>query len=569
MSTSLWLFWGLLVQIQSEISGNGTICSPWSKFDPTEGVCICPDTIHGLLHCDESGYIDAVQNCACATYDQARNMTEVGFCIYGCSRIDQLDYSVPDGYSALLSNRSQWNEVLCGSFRREGTLCGACQNGSYAPAYSFDMNCLQCNNGRDNLWKYMLWAFGPLTLFYFVILFLPVNVISSRFMGFVLYNQMMAVPMLIRILLINKKDRSYIPRLARFIATFYGIWNLDYFRTYNSGVCLQTDTLATLSLDLAVATYPLFLMVITYIMTIVYSNNFRPLVILMKPFLTVLAFFKSNWNTRTSTIDSFVTFSLLSNIKLLSLCADLLTPVSMYQFVTLQNVSHSRRLYYDTTVEYFGPKHLPYAVMAIVVLFIFIILPILLLTLYPFRAVQKCLNLLPGRSQLFVNTFVDSFQGCYKNGTEPGTRDYRYLSALHFIIRLIMIVIYIRTLNTMFAPFATIVLVLAATCIIITDPFKRNFQYTCYNWLMHILFLACFFICFTSLDIIQFSDAHQTYSIIPIAISAVASLLPLLYFAFTVGYFIFIRGRFRKHFIRKIKSWRFLFINFCIAYFPC
>ena len=99
---------------------------------------------------------------------------------------------VSAGYSALPTNRSQWNEVLCGSFRRESTLCGACQNGSYAPAYSFDMKCLQCNNGRDDLWKYMPWAFGPLTLFYFVILFFPINVVSSRLMGFVFYSQVIA-----------------------------------------------------------------------------------------------------------------------------------------------------------------------------------------------------------------------------------------------------------------------------------------------------------------------------------------------------------------------------------------
>ena len=214
---------------------------------------------------------------------------------------------------------------------------------------------------------------------------------------------------------------------------------MDFFRSYNSDICLQTDTIATSSLDLAVATYPLLLMVITYLMIMVYDSNFRPLVILMKPLLTLLAFFKSNWNIRTSTVDSFVTFTLLSNVKLLSLCVEILIPISVYQFVTLQNVSHSRRLYYDTTVEYFGPKHLPYAVMAIVILFIFILLPTLLLTLYPFRAVQKCLNLLPGRSQLVLNTFMDSFQGCYKDGTEPETRDYRYLSALHFIIRFISV----------------------------------------------------------------------------------------------------------------------------------
>ena len=555
MSSNLFLclLSGAFFQIPrclGDTSGNGTICSPWSKLD-SRGVCICLDTIHGLLHCDESGYIDAVQNCACATYNQARNMTEVGFCVYGCNGALQFDYSVPAGYSALPSNRSQWNEVLCGSFRREGTLCGACQNGFYAPAYSFDMNCLQCNNGRDNLWKYILWAFGPLTLFYFVLLFFSVNIVSSRFMGYVFYSQIIAVPVLIRAVLLNKKSVTYIPHLVKFIENFYGIWNLDFYLTYNSGICLQTDTLATLSLDLAVATYPLLLMVITYLMIMAYDNNFRPLVILMKPFLTVLAFFKSNWNIRTSTIDSFVTFTLLSNVKLLSLCIDLLTPVTVYQFVTLQNVSHSRRLYYDTTVEYFGPKHLPYAVMAIVILFIFILLPTLLLTLYPFRAVQKCLNLFPGRFQLFLNTFVDSFQGCYKNGTEPGTRDYRYLSALPFIIRFIMIAVYIKTLNNTFIQFGTIVLVLLEVFIIITDPFKRNFQYTSYNWQMHIICLASFSTCFISFDAIQVFNFHRTSSIIASAFNILTAFLPIPYFALVIVHLIFTRARLRINVIRS------------------
>ena len=192
---------GFFLQIQQclgEKSGNATLCSPWSKFDPTEGVCICPDITHGLLHCDKSGYIDAVQSCACATYDQDRNVTEVGYCIYGCNRVNERNQNIPPGYTALPSNISQWNEFFCGSFRRDGTLCGACENGSYAPAYSFDMKCLQCNNGKVNLWKYLLWAFGPLTLFYFCLLFLPVNVVSSRFMGIVFYSQLIALPWTIR-----------------------------------------------------------------------------------------------------------------------------------------------------------------------------------------------------------------------------------------------------------------------------------------------------------------------------------------------------------------------------------
>ena len=126
-------------------------------------------------------------------------------------------------------------------------------------------------------------------------------------------------------MLIHEKDRLYVSyRIFLMHFMEYGTW--IFFRTYNSGTCLHTDTLATLSLNLAAATYPLLLMVITYLMTVAYSNNFRPLVILMK-FLTVLAFFKSNCNIRTSNIDSFVTFTLLSNIKILSYPKISLLPV--------------------------------------------------------------------------------------------------------------------------------------------------------------------------------------------------------------------------------------------------
>ena len=42
--------------------------------------------------------------------------------------------------------------------------------------------------------------------------------------------------------------------------TLYGVWNLDFFRMYYPGFCLQTGTLATLSL------YPLILVAVTYVL---------------------------------------------------------------------------------------------------------------------------------------------------------------------------------------------------------------------------------------------------------------------------------------------------------------
>ncbi len=88
---------------------------------------------------------------------------------------------------------------------------------------------------------------------------------------------------------------------------------------------------------------------------------------------------------------------------------------------------------------YNGPSHRPYFILAIGVLFISVILPVMILMLYPFQWFQKILNLFPVRWYV-LHTFVDSFQGFYKNGTEPGTRDCRWFVSVFFIIRLLFFI---------------------------------------------------------------------------------------------------------------------------------
>ena len=60
---------------------------------------------------------------------------------------------------------------------------------------------------------------------------------------------------------------------------------------------------------------------------------------------------------------------------------------------------------------------------------------LLLLLFYPMKWFQKCLNCLR-LSHVALHTFVDSFAGCYKDGTEPGTRDCRYFAALYLLVLL-------------------------------------------------------------------------------------------------------------------------------------
>ena len=72
--------------------------------------------------------------------------------------------------------------------------------------------------------------------------------------------------------------------LVRTIAVLYGIWNLDFFRTLILHICLEVNTLQALALDYAIACYPLFLIVVFYVLIELHAHNFRFFVYLWRPF---------------------------------------------------------------------------------------------------------------------------------------------------------------------------------------------------------------------------------------------------------------------------------------------
>ena len=69
----------------------------------------------------------------------------------------------------------------------------------------------------------------------------------------------------------------------------------------------------------------------------------------------------------------------------MSACADFLLPVRVYQVVSPLHIHSEYMLYYDASISYFSPRHLPYAILALVVLFIVGLLPTLLLLLFSFK----------------------------------------------------------------------------------------------------------------------------------------------------------------------------------------
>ena len=189
------------------------------------------------------------------------------------------------------------------------------------------------------------------------------------------------------------------------------------------------------------------------------------------PFCNFFALFRSTWDIRTSIIDSFASIYLLSYVKVLNVSMDLLIPTKIYK---LNSDTVSCGLYYapSVTVQYFGKYHLPYAILALVVLVLFVSVPTIILLLYPFQYFQKVLTLF-SMNRYSLRIYVDSFQGCYKDGTEPGTFDCRWFSALMLLTRPLYLIFYGLTLSMMCFTYVVILLV-AILILLIFNRIRRQ-----------------------------------------------------------------------------------------------
>ena len=135
-------------------------------------------------------------------------------------------------------------------------------------------------------------------------------------------------------------------------------------------------------------------------MTIIFDDD--RIVYLQKPFYWMLSFFRKSWNIRASVIDSSATFFLLLYVKILSVSSGLLIFTSLYTISMAAFIA----LYYDSSVTYFGREHLPYAILATFSLMFVIIIPTVVLVLYPFQFFQKFLSCFQYNGIFFMSLWI-------------------------------------------------------------------------------------------------------------------------------------------------------------------
>ena len=395
--------------------------------------------------------------------------------------------------------------------------------------------------------KYIAIAFGPLTVFYIIVIACRVSATSAKLNAFILINQLVAMPAQMRVILAIIANNPVTPSVQAVIHTafsLYGIWNLDFFRTFYEPFCLHPNmsTLLVLALDYVVAAYPLVLIVITYILVELHDHNFRIVVLLWKPFHPCFSGFRRQWNIRTSLIDAFATFILLSYVRFLSVTFDLLAPTRLYN--SHGDTLNQYRLYYDPTVELFDENHLPYGLIALGILSLLVSL-LLLLCLYPCTCFQRCLNCCGIRFQA-LHTFMDSFQGCYQNNP----RDCRYFAAAYLMLRITLFIAYSVTLSQLNYLLCAALTILTAIVVAIVKPYKSSVQNSVDVVLL--LILALGWLSFSAnilADIVDFEFIQVSYMMI-----YAAGSVPLIHLLALLLHTLFCQRPAIKRIIQKILS---------------
>ena len=335
-------------QIYSSTLTKEKKCPIWQQKDKT-GNCVCDFDLANTVICKERPYSLQLLSCYCMTSNSEGNKILVGSCQYTCQRTEK-------GYVYYFpihaNTSSQLNEFMCSRYNRQGQLCGSCESGHAPPVYSYSLSCINCST--SNWAKYTAVSLLPVTAFFAFVIIFRISATSPKLNGYILSTQILSSPPNMKALFMAHPPLP----VKVMVSALFSIWNLDFFRLVYTPFCLQshTNSLQVMALDYIIAVYPLILTALFYLLVILYDHNVRIIVRIGKPFVSLFIRFRRQWNIRSSLVDAFATFLLLSYIKILSVSVDLLMPVLVYD----QNGDRLPQLYLfnQGDVVFLGTQHL-------------------------------------------------------------------------------------------------------------------------------------------------------------------------------------------------------------------
>ena len=512
-------------------------------------VCACSSQDQsGMVKCQNISRNIEIQPCYCMYYDAVLNRSVLGHCYFSCH---QLQHQFIEITTSVDFNRDFCSEY--GFPNRKGRFCGQCNSSLYGlAAYSYPLiDCTPCQSyGYKNWLKYFSIALFPLTVFYTLALLLSFNVTSSRLNGVIVVIQCITSPVQMIMLKTNpylKSHNTWISIILKAAISVVSMTNLDFFRFVYPSFCLhpKANVLEMMSLDYLIALYPFLLIVVTYLLVSAYDKQYRLVVWIWKVLKCCIYRYQRTRRIQTSLIEIFATFILLSYVKILDVSFQMLSYTNTYSIRGVPLKSYY--LSSDATIKYFGSTHLPFALLAMVMAFIFNIIPLLLLSIYPCHCFHRCLNACRLRSNA-LHIFMDAFQGSYR--TE--TYDLRYFSSFYLILRILILAQNLIFPSTLKLFTSGILSISAAAIIALLQPYKVKAHNTMDIILM--IIMGVYFITYYEVLVLTaLGYGHQW--VVAAAINFVSFILLLFLLIALIGWLF--AGPLILTMLKKVKAvWR-------------
>jgi len=486
---SIWLLDNSIIAFDSNLTANGlvTIISPnnthlnFSLNVATADPRIVSTTVQGYVLPCPLGFIwipdhnrtinnSTIGRCRCAYGHTSMSWDGITFCNessfqahiqkdFWAGTIDGTYYTgkCPKSYctlplySLLPAEVSEISNTICKPTNRQGTLCGECIHNHCVAINRREFTCT--SRIQNYSWiVYIATEFLPSTLLFVAILFFDINLHSGVMGSMVLFFQVYSS------LNIYSDGKLHSPggssNVTKTIDFLYNIWNLDFFGIWLAPYCLSKrfDTMKVLMMNYASGFYPFFLIFAVYLLGKIRFGGIMGYGRVGTAFRKCKNYLKRlKWkiSLKASIISGLATFWTLAYTKLAIVSGLILS----LEFVNAKRDENKFKIVVSVqgNISYFTLSHLPYAIPALLILIVFVVLPSLALFLYPLvpqiLGKLKCHIDLDSSSSyqaissrmeapfIYFKPLLDSFQGKYKPRCE-------YFAGLLFWYRLALFLTY-------------------------------------------------------------------------------------------------------------------------------
>ena len=328
------------------------------------------------------------------------------------------------------SSSTSLNQFICGK-DRQGKLCGSCMANHSHYFHSENNKCFANKHCGVGFFLYLVSEIVPVSILFVTVIFFNIRLTSGAVNGCIFFIQFIDTMFIDANGLIS--FHPIVGVLTSGYLFVYRMFNLNFFTLDQLSFCLWkgANTLDVLSIKYVTIIYSLLLVFTTALLMKVCN-------ITRLKRKTVFKLMSSGGSVKGTMIHGFSTFFVICYTQCAKVTLFLLIPSRIYSVGTPMKHNDTKVVFYAGDYLYFHNGHLKYAIPALIIGIVLVLIPLILLLSYPLcyrvfailrieetRFVQVLCKVAPLEK---MKPLFDSFQGCYKD-------KYRFFAGLYFLYR--------------------------------------------------------------------------------------------------------------------------------------